>query len=73
MRKDYILTREEKLLKQQRLEENRRIRSEQVNKQVNEMEVQRNVEPTTIPTECEPVDQRETKSFRSSTVLAALL
>ena len=57
MRKDYILTREEKLLKQQRLEENRRISSQQMNKQVTEMEVQRNGEPSTMSTKCEPVDR----------------
>jgi hypothetical protein len=48
MRTDHLITPEEKLSKQQRIEENRRIRSKEI--------IDKNAfETTTIGTRCEPV------------------
>jgi hypothetical protein len=57
MRKDHILTAEEKLSKQQRLEENRRIRSTQISN--NDMNMEPIAESSQLTTSCEPVNEIE--------------
>ncbi|CAF0997215.1 unnamed protein product [Rotaria sordida] len=54
MRKDFILTPEEKLSKQLRLEENRRIRSTQMNSNINNVQRKTTNETPIIYNKCEP-------------------
>ncbi|CAF2902127.1 unnamed protein product [Rotaria sp. Silwood2] len=55
MRKDFILTPEQKLSKQQRLEENRRMRLGQVHSNVSDIQRKNTNEPLTIYNKYEPV------------------
>ncbi len=60
MRKDHILTPQEKLSKQQRLEENRRLRSTQINNNnFDDTKSQTTAESPSIYTECEPVGEKK--------------
>ncbi len=57
MRKDFILTPEAKLSKQQRLEENRRIRSTVNNSNVNYMKTESIEQPPSVHIKYEPVEE----------------
>ncbi len=59
MRKDHILTTEEKLSKQQRLEENRRIRSKQINNNnIDDTKIQTTAESPSIHIEYQSVGEK---------------
>lgn len=60
MRKDHILTTEEKLSKQQRLEENRRLRSSQMNNKFDDTKNEIIPESPSIFTEFQPVRKKKT-------------
>ena len=57
MRKDFILTPEEKLSKQRRLEENRRIGSNVINSNVNHIKTESIEQPPSIHIKYEPVEE----------------
>ncbi len=59
MRKDHILTPEEKLSKQRRLEENRSIRSTQSNQNIDNTNSGIIIKSPTIYTKCEPVGEKK--------------
>jgi hypothetical protein len=59
MRKDFILTPEEKQLKKQRLEENRRLRSTQSISNANPIKTEYIDESPVIYTKCEPVGENK--------------